>query len=210
MGYSTPRKYHHQPARYATLRRQYHHCPDCLTWMLRDRENDLFLCLQCGRKETREQFAQTVAHNKSVYKKDNVAERMFKKAVDTGHKGVIYYVRFAHLIKIGTTTDLAKRLEVIPWDELLLTEPGSYRLERERHLQFADCNYRNEWFKQDEKLMAFIEQRRGELKELNRATWRGMGEFPWEHGVRIPKRTGVDNETAENLEFLASKYRNRL
>lgn len=50
---------------------------------------------------------------------------------------VVYYVRRGHVIKIGTTTNLVDRMNVLMPDEILAVEPGDRALERERHLQFA-------------------------------------------------------------------------
>lgn len=51
---------------------------------------------------------------------------------------VVYYVRRGHLIKIGTTTNLADRMNVLMPDEILAIEPGDRDLERARHQEFAD------------------------------------------------------------------------
>lgn len=61
---------------------------------------------------------------------------------------VVYYVRFADRIKIGTTSNLPTRLAQIPHDELLVIEPGSLPLERLRQRQFADTLVagQREWF----------------------------------------------------------------
>lgn len=61
---------------------------------------------------------------------------------------VVYYIRFGDRVKIGTTTDLQTRLTAIPYDEVLATEPGSYDLEKRRHVQLrASRIYANrEWF----------------------------------------------------------------
>lgn len=63
---------------------------------------------------------------------------------------VVYYLRFGELVKIGTTRSLISRLAAIPHDELLATEPGGHRLERQRHEQFAHLRATvgttREWF----------------------------------------------------------------
>lgn len=59
----------------------------------------------------------------------------------------VYYMRFGDRVKIGTTTNLALRLEVIQHDELLATEPGSFAVERERHRRFAALRVTGEWFR---------------------------------------------------------------
>lgn len=204
---SSQKSYHHTPSRYATLRKKYYFCPDCLTWIIRDRKHDLFLCLQCGRKETRDQFRQTLKHNQENYVKDRTADRLLMKATSTRlSTGVVYYLEFNGLIKIGTTSNLKKRLESIPWDNLLLTEPGTYQLERQRHEQFKNSHRRHEWFHKTQEVLSFIEMRKEELKEYNRMYWNNMPAFPWEYGIYIPERKGTQRETAENLKFLARHF----
>lgn len=74
-------------------------------------------------------------------------------------RGVIYYVQFGDLIKIGTTTNLSQRLSALGPVLLLVTEPGSYELESLRHQQFAACrtSKRGEWFKPSPDLLSHIE-----------------------------------------------------
>lgn len=206
MANSMPKTYHHQPSRYATLRRKYYICPDCLIWIVRDRRKDLFLCLQCGRKETREEFTQTLKRNQEEYERNNTAQKLLRKATTSISTGVVYYIKFGDRIKIGTTYDLHKRLISIPWDEVLLTEPGGYKLESDRHKQFKSSNYRNEWFNATDELMDFIVKRREELREYNQDYWICMGEFPWPYGTGIPKRQGMNRQTQDNLKFLADQY----
>lgn len=71
---------------------------------------------------------------------------------------VVYYLRFGDRVKIGTTTNLKTRMQSIPYDELLGTEPGSYDIERERHQQFRAARiYANrEWFNLTEELHQHI------------------------------------------------------
>ena len=59
----------------------------------------------------------------------------------------VYYMRFGDRVKIGTTTNLLLRLEAIPHDELLATEPGSMALEKQRHKQFKLLQVNGEWFR---------------------------------------------------------------
>lgn len=60
---------------------------------------------------------------------------------------VVYYVRFADRIKIGTTICLRGRIDTLPHDEILATEPGGAEVERERHMQFAEYWITGEWFR---------------------------------------------------------------
>jgi len=61
---------------------------------------------------------------------------------------VVYYLRWADRIKIGTTRALDRRMRSIYHDELLAVEPGTAKLEAERHKQFdhARLPAYKEWF----------------------------------------------------------------
>lgn len=70
---------------------------------------------------------------------------------------VVYYIRFGDRIKIGTTTNLQRRLTALPHDEVLFTEPGSYELEQQRHRQFnRHLIAGREWFEAHPDLLNFI------------------------------------------------------
>lgn len=81
---------------------------------------------------------------------------------------MVYFVRFPGLgfIKIGTTTNLKKRLDALRTSvpdgdlEVLLLLPGSYDLERSMHRQFRHLRVRGEWFRADDELLDFIDERR--------------------------------------------------
>jgi hypothetical protein len=70
------------------------------------------------------------------------------EAIEQHPDPVVYYVRRGQYIKIGTTVQFTIRMTALRPDEVLAVEPGSYDLERERHLQFADsrANGRGEYF----------------------------------------------------------------
>lgn len=72
--------------------------------------------------------------------------------------GVVYYIRFADRVKIGTTTNLARRLAGLPHDEVLATEPGGPAVEGRRHQQFAEARVPglNEWFYRSTELLDHI------------------------------------------------------
>lgn len=69
---------------------------------------------------------------------------------------VVYYIRFADRIKIGTTNWLPSRLPELPHDALLGVEPGGRELENERHQQFASLHVTGEWFRMEPDLLAHI------------------------------------------------------
>lgn len=75
---------------------------------------------------------------------------------------VIYYVQVGELIKLGTTTNLARRMNGYPPDAAVLaTEQGSYGLEGERIEQFSEyLAGRREWFHPGPRLVAHIESLR--------------------------------------------------
>jgi hypothetical protein len=69
---------------------------------------------------------------------------------------VVYYLRFGDRVKIGTTVNLPRRLTAIPHDELLATEPGSFAVEKERHLQFKGDHVKGEWFHMSSAIMEHV------------------------------------------------------
>lgn len=60
---------------------------------------------------------------------------------------IIYYIRRGDLIKIGTTTDPARRFTALMPDEILAFEPGDDELETARHRQFGHLWHRAEYFR---------------------------------------------------------------
>jgi len=70
---------------------------------------------------------------------------------------VVYYIQFGDRIKIGTTTDLGKRLGALPHDCLLATEPGGPLVERQRHEQFGALRIKGEWFEPAPVLLGHIQ-----------------------------------------------------
>ncbi|WP_396921658.1 hypothetical protein [Mycolicibacterium sp.] len=73
------------------------------------------------------------------------------------HDPIVYYLKFGDRVKIGTSTNLRKRLLDIPHDEVLAVEPGGSAMERCRHLQFANSRVNGEWFSSTDDLMQHIE-----------------------------------------------------
>lgn len=202
-----------KPSRYATLHRQHYICPDCKLSIVRDRQEDMFMCLQCGRKETRSEFRKTLIANVAAFQEEQRQERVknASRARVARHlrtKGgkdamsVVYYIRFRDRIKIGTTSGLRVRMSELPWDQLLLTEPGSYAKERERHNQFKEFNDQGEWFRIDPHLLDFIDVRREELAEHNAKWYAGLPAFPWAFGsVNIPGWLTMAVNAHEVIEF---------
>lgn len=60
---------------------------------------------------------------------------------------VVYYLRYAERVKIGTTSNPRQRFTAIWHDDLLALERGDRRLEQRRHAQFAEDRFGStEWF----------------------------------------------------------------
>lgn len=72
---------------------------------------------------------------------------------------VVYYIRVGELIKVGTTSDLPKRMMAYPPNaELLVTETGSYDRETQRIVEFTEyLAGRREWFHPGPRLMDHID-----------------------------------------------------
>ena len=70
---------------------------------------------------------------------------------------VVYYLRYADRIKIGTTGNPRQRFAAIWHDELLAFERGGRAVEQARHAQFAaDRHPGTEWFRTSEALVAHV------------------------------------------------------
>lgn len=71
---------------------------------------------------------------------------------------VVYYLRYADRVKIGTSSNPRQRLGAIWHDDLLAFERGDRRLEHRRHEQFAEERYdRTEWFAFSQRLEIHID-----------------------------------------------------
>lgn len=81
---------------------------------------------------------------------------------------VVYYLRFADRVKIGTSAQPRQRLAAIRHDEVLAFERGDRMLERRRHEQFeSERLERTEWFLLSPRLAEHIDAL-------------GAGGDPWE------------------------------
>lgn len=81
------------------------------------------------------------------------------------HVAVVYYLRYADRVKIGTSASPQQRLSVIRHDELLAFEPGGRALEQERHREFAALREGGEWFTLVDPLTTHIAAIRAERGE---------------------------------------------
>ncbi len=80
---------------------------------------------------------------------------------------VVYYLRWADRIKIGTTHRPRQRLAAIRHEELLAFEPGGRPREQERHREFADLREGGEWFTAAPRLLEHIVRLRGDTPPWN-------------------------------------------
>lgn len=71
---------------------------------------------------------------------------------------VVYYMRIGNRVKIGTSANLVERIKSINPEELMVTEPGGAKLERQRHSQFEALRTHGEWFELASPLTEHIEQ----------------------------------------------------
>jgi hypothetical protein len=83
-----------------------------------------------------------------------------RRAENTRHDPIVYYMRLGNRVKIGTTTNLPLRREAIQSEEVMVIEDGGYKLEASRHRQFADLRTSGEWFRWEEPLISHIERLR--------------------------------------------------
>jgi len=63
-----------------------------------------------------------------------------------GRESIVYYIRRAKLIKIGTTTMPHQRFEALLPDEILAWEPGGLAEEAQRHAEFRHLRKGQEYF----------------------------------------------------------------
>jgi hypothetical protein len=72
--------------------------------------------------------------------------------------GYVYFIRFGDRVKIGYTTDFARRRTELPHDAVLGVIPGTLDDEAAWHRLFADLRIKGEWFHADRELLAAIER----------------------------------------------------
>ena len=66
---------------------------------------------------------------------------------------VVYYIRYAERVKIGTSGNPRQRLGALWHEELLAFERGGRAVEQTRHREFADLREGGEWFRADAALL---------------------------------------------------------
>lgn len=89
---------------------------------------------------------------------------------------VVYYLRYADRVKIGTSATPRARLRAIRHDELLAFEPGGRALEQQRHREFADLREGGEWFTLTGAITAHIDRIRATQADAWAAYDRWLGD----------------------------------
>jgi T5orf172 domain len=71
---------------------------------------------------------------------------------------IVYYLRYADRVKIGTTANPRQRLAAITHEEVLAFERGDRMLERRRHEQFAVERFaKTEWFELSDRILDHVD-----------------------------------------------------
>ena len=87
-------------------------------------------------------------------------EPAIKWTIPTGkHKPLVYFIRNGNRMKIGTTTELKRRIRTLALraENVALLVDGDHRREREYHRQFAEHRVgRTEWFAYEGALTDFV------------------------------------------------------
>lgn len=122
---------------------------------------EMYRCPACGMKSSAFDGAPFACRNDTCAEDAAAASaprelRITREAL-MREAAVVYYLALGNRIKIGTTTDLPGRMAAVPHEELVAFEFGSYKLERQRHDQFAHARIVGEWFdRADEELTAWV------------------------------------------------------
>ena len=78
--------------------------------------------------------------------------RDFTKPATPGH---VYIIQHGNRVKIGFTTQPARRLSDLPHDKVLALVPGDRRLEHALLTKFKSIRTSGEWFEDHPELIAF-------------------------------------------------------
>lgn len=82
------------------------------------------------------------------------------------HEPIVYYMKMGDLVKIGTSVNIAGRLEALNPERLLAVEMGGYQIEAERHRQFAADRNHGEWFRATSELATHMSCVRTDFEKL--------------------------------------------
>lgn len=101
-------------------------------------------------------------------------EQLARRQAALAAQSQVYYVRIGEHVKIGVTTNMRARMNQLRVElaDVLATEPGDQRTERNRHVEFAAERVgRREDFNPSPRLLAHIDRLREEHGEPNITTW---------------------------------------
>ncbi|MGP5931640.1 hypothetical protein [Corynebacterium glyciniphilum] len=203
---------------HAKSHHRFQKCPDCGAYLWYTPSEDLFYCkirscyyvadykeLEALVMPEINRLNQELKEEEDRENRRRRYERAQRESVQKNEGfrsySVVYYLRFADRIKIGTTYCISGRMEALPWDEVLVMEPGSFKKESARHKQFADCHAMQEWFFATPELMDHITGLRESLADFNAARFPDQGPFPWKAGeVHLGNMMVGDIEALRNEE----------
>ena len=94
-----------------------------------------------------------IAHGERMHR---LSEEAPKPDPIRAHEPIVYYFGLGNVIKIGTSSNIAARLDTINPQSVLAVERGSHKEERERHALFAALRLHGEWFRNEDPLPAYV------------------------------------------------------
>ena len=99
---------------------------------------------------------EVITQARNDFADQNLGRKPTAQGMLTRNEPLVYYIRFGDRVKIGTTTNMKRRLDSVPHDEILATEPGGREVEHARHVQFRADNIKGEWFRFSDQLAQHI------------------------------------------------------
>lgn len=134
-------------------------CPKCRDFIMYDTKTNEYFCWrnECEFRESFDNYRKTLDDiHLTLARKQYIDTAKQSKALAEQHTRqaqwkadlgpVVYYIKFRDAIKIGTTGDPSDRLVNLPWESVLLMEPGDVKVESHRHNQFREWRLHGEWF----------------------------------------------------------------
>lgn len=140
-------------------------CPDCLTVTITAvRGFHECWCFRCQQSwKATECEGLTAAYQLAIAGAGKrLADAIVASDPARQHRTVVYFIRFSDRIKIGTTSNMDRRLGELPIDEILGIFPGDRRTEQTLHRRFAAHRLKitglgqTEWFHDHPDIRDFI------------------------------------------------------
>ena len=170
---SGPTKYAVQgrAPKYAPIELGVMFCPGCSHSLMVEVKTERLACPNCTGRFTAEQVRASMEGRATMDKarltkanEQRRAERIeeLRRLAEEARNdetctGIVYYIRFRDVVKIGTSISPANRLGSLPWDELLAVEPGGRAVEQLRHAEWEAHRVNGEWFEMNDAIAEFIE-----------------------------------------------------